>query len=296
VNLREIKLHQPRTLAQALDLLAKLERARLLAGGTDLLVDLKEGLTRPENLVSLNVIDELKGIEVREGRIRIGALTTPQELAAHPLILEHIPALADAARSMASPQVRSAATVGGNIASAVPSADLPPSLIAAEAAVQLVCPVSRREIALADFFKGPRKTDCGAEEVLVSVFVPIPPPETGMAYQKFVPREANALALVSVAARLTLENQRIVKAWIVLGAVAPTPLLASRASARLNGEIPSEALFAEAAALAAKESKPISDVRSSLWFRTEILPILTQRALSEALCRAQGKTSAGNSR
>ena len=296
MNLSGIKLHRPQTLAEALELLAKLESARLLAGGTDLLVDLKEGIRRAENLISLNAIEELKGIEVREGRIRIGALTTPQELASHPLTRQHIPALADAARSMASPQVRSMATVGGNIASAVPSADLPPALMTADAAVQLVCSVSPREMALADFFKGPRETVCGAGEVLASVFVPVPAPETGMAYKKFVPREANALAVASVAARLTLENRRIVKGLIVLGAVAPTPLLASRASARLHGEIPSEALFAEAAALAAEESRPISDVRSSLWFRTEILPVLTQRALSEALHRAQGKTSADISR
>jgi len=296
VNLSGIKLHRPQTLAEALELLARLERARLLAGGTDLLVDLKEGIRRAENLISLNAIEELKGIEVREGRIRIGALTTPQELASHPLTRQHIPALAEAAQSMASPQVRSMATVGGNIASAVPSADLPPSLMTAEAAVQLVCSVSPREMALADFFKGPRETVCGAGEVLALVFVPVPAPETGMAYKKFVPREANALAVASVAARLTLDNRRIVKGLIVLGAVAPTPLPASRASARLHGEIPSEALFAEAAALAAEESRPISDVRSSLWFRTEILPVLTQRALSEALHRAQGKTSADISR
>jgi CO/xanthine dehydrogenase FAD-binding subunit len=287
VRLSEIKLFQPRTLTEALELLAKLERPRLLAGGTDLLVDLKEGLTQVKNLISLNAVDELKGIEESEGRIRIGALSTPHELAIHPLILRHLPSLSEAAGCMASPQVRSMATIGGNIASAVPSADLPPSLITADAVVELVCSDSPREMVLADFFKGPRETVCGAGEVLASVFIPVPPPETGMSYQRFVPREANALAVASVAARITLEKQRIVRAWIVLGAVAPIPLLASRASALLQGEMPSETLIAEASTLAAEESRPISDVRASLWFRTEILPVLARRALSEALFRAR---------
>jgi carbon-monoxide dehydrogenase medium subunit len=291
VALSDVRLHTPQALSEALALLSELSNARLLAGGTDLLVDVKEGLTEAENLISLQGIDELRGIEIAEERIRIGALTTPKELASHPLILEHLPALSDAARSMASPQIRSLATLGGNIASAVPSADLPPPLIAAEATVQLVCSDSPREIPLGDFFSGPRVTVCGAGEILTAIFIPLPSGASGVAYEKFVPREANALAVASVAASLTLEDNMISKAAIVLGAVAPTPMLASRASGLLCGKPPSDDVLAQASKQAATESKPISDVRGSLWFRTELLPVLTRRALDRALERAQNKIS-----
>ncbi|MBN1222840.1 MAG: xanthine dehydrogenase family protein subunit M [Candidatus Aminicenantes bacterium] len=293
MRLAGIKLHRPHTLAEAFELLATLDESRLLAGGTDLLVEIKEGLVHPKNLISLDAVEELRGIEKQGDRLRIGSLTTPRELASHPLVKLHLPALADAARSMASPQIRSMATVGGNIASAVPSADLPPSLMAAEAAVQLVCSDSPREIALSDFFKGPRETVCGAGEVLTSVFVPIPSPNTGTAYEKFVPREANALAVASAAVRLTLKDQKIAKGIITLGAVAPTPLLACEASALLSGKRPSEELFSQAATKAAEESRPISDVRASLWFRTEVLHVLVHKALSRALYRAQNKSEKG---
>jgi carbon-monoxide dehydrogenase medium subunit len=291
VALADVRLHTPQTLTEALALLSELTSVRLLAGGTDLLVDLKEGLAQSENLISLQRIDELRGIEIVENRIRIGALTTPKELASHPLIRKHLPALADAAKSMASPQIRSLATIGGNIAGAVPSADLPPTLMAADAAVQLVCSDSPREISLIDFFAGPRLTVCGAGEILTSIFIPVPSPETGVAYEKFVQREANSLAVASVAARLTLKDNVIEKAAIVLGAVAPTPLLATEASAKLEGKSLSDDILDQASNLAAAESKPISDVRGSLWFRTELLPVLTRRALARALERAQGEIS-----
>jgi carbon-monoxide dehydrogenase medium subunit len=273
--------------------MGELPSARLIAGGTDILVDLKEDLAQAKNLIALQGIDELRGVDRVDRQIRIGALTRPSELATHPIILEHLPALSDAARSMASPQIRSMATIGGNIASAVPSADLPPSLMAAEASVRLVCSDSPREVSLGDFFTGPRETVCGAGEILTAVIIPVPAPSTGGAYEKFVSREANALAVASVAARLTLEDNRIVEAVIVLGAVAPKPLLASQASAHLQGQHPTEDLFAQASQQAAEESKPISDVRGSRWFRTEILPVLTRRALVRALERAQMNSSKG---
>jgi carbon-monoxide dehydrogenase medium subunit len=272
-------------------MMGELTSVRPLAGGTDLLVDLKEGLTQAKNLISLQGVNDLRGIEVAENRIRIGALTTPREIASHPLILEHLPALSDAAGSMASPQIRSLATIGGNIASAVPSADLPPSLMAAEATVKLVCSDSPREIPLCDFFTGPRVTVCGAGEILTAVFITFPSGASGVAYEKFVSREANALAVASVAASLTLEDSMISKAAIVLGAVAPTPLLASRASGLLCGKPPSDDVLVQASKQAAAESNPISDVRGSLWFRNELIPVLTRRALARALERAQNKTS-----
>jgi carbon-monoxide dehydrogenase medium subunit len=289
MSLSDIRLHRPRSIAEAVKLLGKLGDVRLLAGGTDLLVDIKQDLIQVKNLISLQEIKELRGIIEEQARIRIGAMVTPYEILSSNLINRHIPALADAARSMAAAQIRSVATVGGNIASAVPSADLPPMLIAADASVILDCNAPR-EIDLSEFFTGPRATVCGTGEVLTSVYLPLPPRNTGFSYKKLTLREANALAVVGIASRITLSERTIKKAAIVLGAVAPTPLLAEKASDFLIGKKPSETVFEKAAALAKEEGKPISDVRSSAWYRRELIKVLSRRALDEALALAQAQT------
>ncbi|MCK4556728.1 MAG: FAD binding domain-containing protein, partial [Candidatus Aminicenantes bacterium] len=148
MHLSEIRIHTPRTIAEAVKLLSALKDARIMAGGTDLLVDIKQGLVKAREVISLQNIEELKGIEKTGNRIRIGAVSTSQNILSSAIINQHIPALAEAAGSMASVQIRNLATVGGNIASAVPSADLPPTLIAADAAVELQCAESSREILL----------------------------------------------------------------------------------------------------------------------------------------------------
>ncbi len=294
MSLYEARFHTPQTLNEALRLLAELEQARILAGGTDLLVDLKQGLVRARNLISLQEIKELKDITEEKNRIRIGAMVTAQDLICNPLINRSLPALVDAARSMASYQIRSMATIGGNISSAVPSADLPPSLMAAEARVELHCLDSSREVLLSSFFSGPRETVCGEGEVLTFIHFPLLPPKTGVSYQKLALREANSLAVASVAARLTIANGKITGAAVVLGAVAPTPVLAMKTSRFLVGKEPSESLFARVAQMAKEECHPISDIRGSLWFRKELVEVLTRRALAEASERAQRKSEKGN--
>lgn len=285
-----MRFHAPRTAEEAVRLLSDLKGARVLAGGTDLLVDLKQGLIDVKDVVSLQCIEELKGISKDKNRIRIGALSTPQEILSSSLIRQYFPALSEAAQSMASIQIRTLATIGGNISSAVPSADLPPSLIAADAAVEILCAELSREVLLSDFFTGPRKTVCRTKELLVSVFVPFPSSSTGISYKKCTPREANSLAVASVASRLTLKSGKIKKAAVVLGAVAPTPVLASKASAHLQGKAPSSEVFEEAAAMAKEEGKPISDIRGSAWYRKELIHVLTRRSLSEAFERAQSQS------
>jgi len=284
------EIYTPRTLAEAFKLVVKLKEALIVAGGTDLLVDLKQGLIEAEALISLQNIKELKKIQKKDQKICLGAMVTPQEILSHPLIKQHFPALAEAARSMASTQIRSMATIGGNIASAVPSADLPPPLIAAEAGVELQCTESFREVNLLEFFTGPRLTICREEELLTSILIPIPPSKAGISFLKFSLREANALAVASVASRITLEKEVISKAIIVLGAVAPTPLLALKASESLEGKKPSPSLFEKAASTAKDEAKPISDIRGSVWYRKELIQVLTRRCLTESLKRAQGES------
>ena len=287
MSLLNSNLHEPHSMADALKLLRELEDTRILAGGTDLLVDLKEGLVETKHLISLHKIEELKGIKTRDDQIRIGALVTPNELASNSLIQKYLPALSEASGSMASKQIRSMATIGGNIVSAVPSADLPPCLIAADASVLLVCSEDTREVALLEFFRGPRLSICREEEILTEILIPIPEGKTGISYQKVMLRNANALAVASVAAKITLNNGKIEKAAVVLGAVAPTPVLALEASSCLQGEVPSDSLFHKAALIAKDESSPITDIRGSIWYRKQIVGVLTQRALKEALSRAQ---------
>lgn len=286
--LSEIIFHAPSTIPEVLKLLRELDDAYLLAGGTDLLVDIKEGLIQAQHLISLEKIKELKGIEKKDGKIRIGAMTTLQEVISSPIITHYLPALAEAARSMACTQIRHLATAGGNISSGVPSADLPPPLIAAEASLRLECEESTREVSLLEFFRGPRVTVCQEEELLTSIYVPLPLPETGMSFKKFSRREANALAVASVASQVSLSKRKITKASIVLGAVAPTPVLASKASESLIGYNPSQDLFEKAASLAKEEGSPISDIRGPAWYRKELIYVLAQRSLSESLARAQG--------
>lgn len=288
-----IRFHTPQTLAEALKLLEELRDARIAAGGTDIFVDIKQGLIEVKDIIFLQKLEELKGIKKKNKKIRIGALVSSQEIISSSLIKEDLPALAEAAQSMASPQIRSMATIGGNIASAVPSADLPPPLIAAEAIVELRSLESSREVPLSEFFLGPRETICKKGDLLISVFFPLPPPSTGISFQKFALREANALAVASAASRLTLKNGSITKASIVLGAVAPTPVLASKASTFLIGKEPLDKIFEKAALFAQEEAKPISDIRGSLWFRKELIHVLTRRTLAEALRRAQGKSRRG---
>jgi CO/xanthine dehydrogenase FAD-binding subunit len=261
MSIADVRLHSPRSVTEAIGLLQEMEKARVMAGGTDLVVDIKQGLTSVEDIISLQRIREMGGIEETGRGIRIGALVTVQEIISDSLVNRYVPALADAARSIASPQIRSVATIGGNISSAVPSADLPPSLIAAGATVELRCSTSSREVLLSEFFVGPRETVCEAAELLVSVLIPF-------------------------------EERVIGGGAIVLGAVAPRPVLASMASEFLRGKEPSQAAFAEAALIAREEGEPISDIRGSVWFRKELIQTLTRRSLMEALGRCQGTPEA----
>ncbi|MBU0755509.1 MAG: FAD binding domain-containing protein [Planctomycetes bacterium] len=287
MRIKELEYHAPESLAQASVLLNSLgSDVRVIAGGTDVLADLKLGLITTGNLVSLASIDELKKIEMKKDGLWIGAMTTPNRIAASEIIQDAFTALADAGASMAGNQIRNLATLGGNICNAVPSADLPPSLLAAEAELLLATHNGERRLPVADFFLGPRKTAIRVGEILAAVFVPAMPKGTGTAYKKFQLRGASALAVVGAAARLTIKGGRIEKARIAIGAAAPTPMLCKEAGRSLEGKAPTDKNFEEAGRLAAKEVKPISDLRGSEEYRRDLTGVMTVRALKSALERA----------
>jgi CO/xanthine dehydrogenase FAD-binding subunit len=290
VLLTDIEFHEANTLKEASECMARYApNARLMAGGTDLLVDLKTGRIGANHVVSLNRIAALRGLVTTNGSLRMGALTTPHQLWASTTIWERFPAILDAVRDMAVPQIRNMATVGGNIASAVPSGDLPPILIVLKASVILWSSSGEREVPLEDFFLGPRKTVRRDEEILTEIHLPYPPPRFGAAYVPFALREANGCSVAAVAASLLLDQKGIIQdARVCLGAVAPIPMLVKAAKAALVGKVADQAAFLRAAEEAMKISRPISDIRSSAVYRQELVGVLTRRALDSARQRALG--------
>jgi carbon-monoxide dehydrogenase medium subunit len=226
-------------------------------------------------------------VSAASGGIRIGALTTISDLATSPLVRERFPAILDATKDMGGPQIRNMATVGGNIANAVPSADLPPALISLCARATLWSRGGERKIALEEFFVGPRQTVRRVDEILTEVFVPDPPARFGAAYERFSLREANALAVAAVAASVRLSERGVVEeARICLGAVAPVPQLVAAAAKSVTGTSLDEAALGRAAAAAMEACAPISDVRGAAEFRRELVGVLSRRALITARERA----------
>jgi CO/xanthine dehydrogenase FAD-binding subunit len=280
--------HRPASLAEACALGRDLGRdAAFLAGGTELVPDYHRGAEAARHLIALDTIEELRGIRAEAGHLRIGALVTVAQVAGSPLVRDWCPVLAEAARAIGSPQVRSRATIGGNFCRAVPCADTPPAAVVAAARVRLASPAGWRDMEVEKFFLGPRQTVLAPGEVLVEILVPVQPRPSGASYQRFARRRGPALAVAAVAARLHLADGRVAGARIALGAVAPVPLLATRAAAVLEGEPATTELFAVAAAVSAEEALPISDLRGSVAFRRELVTVLARRALAEAASRAR---------
>ncbi len=290
MRLEDFQFHAPGKLAEATHLLSVLEgTARVVAGGTDLLADMKQGRLGAAHVVSIAGIPELRGIEDRENVLRIGPLETPNRIAASDAVLRRIRGLADAAGVMAGYQVRNLATIGGNLASAVPSGDLPPALLVAGAVVELTAHDGIRTVSLADFFLGPRKTGLGPDEILTAVIVPHLPAGSGVAYEKFQLRDASALAVVGVAARLTIADGVIATARLAVGAAAPTPVLIPEVAELLEGKPPGAEVFAAAARIASEEVKPISDLRGSAAYRRDLVRVLAGRALTRAEGRCRNE-------
>ncbi len=289
MKLRRFEYHAPADLESACRLLAEHpDSAAVLAGGTDLLVDLKEGALRREHLVSLKEIEAVRGIDYdRESGLSIGAAVTHNEVARSETVRRLYPGLAEAARSVAGAQVRNRGTIGGNICSAVSSADVPPILLALDAEFRIVGADGERLLPASSFFLGPRRTALRRGEILAAIHLTPPAEGTGTCYRKFALRDASALAVAGAAAAVVMDGGRCLEGRIALGAVAPTPMLAAKASGLLRGVEVDETLARKVGAVAREECKPISDIRGSAEFRRELVEELTRRALLEAVERAK---------
>jgi aerobic carbon-monoxide dehydrogenase medium subunit len=293
----------PTTLAEASGLLLahrndRGDAASLMAGGTDLLVEIKEQLRRPRLVVDLKRIPGLDTLAIdADGALRFGALVTSRRLETDARVRESWPGLHQAVIELGSIQVRHRATVVGNICRASPSADTLPPLIADGAALHLHGPAGDREVAIEDFFAGPGRTVLKPGEIVLQVRVPALPQRAGRAYLKHGRRKAMELATVGVATNLTLDAEgRVAEVRIALGAVAATPMRARTAERALQGERPTEALLAQVGELAMQQSRPISNVRASASYRREMVGVLTRRALQQSIDRALGTPLAKVSR
>jgi aerobic carbon-monoxide dehydrogenase medium subunit len=279
--MRRFEYFEPRSLDEAVSLLARYEgRAQPLAGGTDLLVEIKEQLRRADCVVNIKKIPGFQPLsfDLKDG-LRIGALVTAREIETSPVVLEKYPALAQSARELGSIQVRNRATIVGNVCRASPSADTLPPLIADGASVKLFGRNGECTVLLEEFFVGPGTTSLKPDELVTEIVVPPPPPCTGKVYIKHGRRKAMELATVGVAVTLTIGAD----VRIVLGAVAPTPIRARQAEAVLRGQTLNEKLIEQAADAAVLESRPISNVRASAEYRREMVGVLTRRAIEQAL-------------
>ncbi|MCL6430988.1 MAG: xanthine dehydrogenase family protein subunit M [Anaerolineae bacterium] len=290
--MKPFQYRAPTLLGEALSLLASAgQRARALAGGTDLLVQMRRGLINADLIVDVKKVFELNRLDFDPSDgLTIGAAVPLCRICESPEVAQHYPGLVDALSIIGSVAVRSRATVGGNLCNAAPSADSIPALIVHGAVCTVASREGTRQVPVARFCTGPGQTVLGPGELLVSVRVPPPRPRSGARYLRFTPRYEMDIAVVGVAAWLELSEglTTIANARIALGAVAPTPLLAVEAGASLVGRTPSAAAFAEAAALAQSIGAPISDVRGTAAQRRHLVGILTRRALEGALQRARG--------
>lgn len=308
--LHEFDYERPGNLDAALALLARYgDKARVIAGGTDLVIGMKyrsilqladagrfaaasraPKVIRPKVVVSLSGLPELSGISVGDQSVRIGATTTMTRIAQCSDIPAALKALVGAAAAMGSPLIRNRATIGGNLVHARPAADTAVASITLGATLELVSARAVRTVSVDRFFTGPGETVKADDELLAAIRVPHGPNE-GSAYYRQGTRRQLEIALASAAAWVRLDGVagRVTDARIGLGAVGPTPMLASEAAGMLVGEQPDPRRLSMVAARARKEIKAIDDYRGTAAYRVEVVEVLVRRALESAVARAQGR-------
>lgn len=282
---------EPITINEALALLAKHgAEAKVIAGGTDVMVDIKYK-EEPGCLINIKKIPGLSAIRENGGSLRIGALTTIRDLETSGLVRDKLPVLWEASHQFASLQIRNTATIGGNICRASPSGETLTPLLVLDAKAKIAFSDGEKTEPFASFFQGPGKSSVGSKGLLTEIDVPYPARGSRGVYLKHAVRGAMDIAMVGVAVLITPDAAKnsLQDVRIGLGAVAPTPLRASKTESLLRGKPLTVALLKEAAAMAASESSPISDQRSSAEYRRWIVEALTRRGLEQTWKAATGK-------
>jgi xanthine dehydrogenase FAD-binding subunit len=283
-TVKDVEFLAPSTLQEALDLLADCgERAKVVAGGTDAVVELHRHAEAPEYLLYLGKIPGLSYVREDSGGLKIGALTTITDLAESPLVQRKCSVLAQAAGKIGGPAIRNVATVGGNLAKASPAADSAVALSALDAELKLASQRGERIIPLSEFAIGPGKTALAKDELLIEINVPPRAEGSSGCFLKFGQREAMFIAMVNTAVDLSLDGEVCQEARIALGAVAPTVIRARKTEDLLRGKRLDQTTILAAAEMVAGEISPIGDGRATAWYRSELSQILVRRAISAAL-------------
>lgn len=273
---------EPKTIDEAVSLLNKYDgRARLISGGTDLMVKMKNKVIKPDYIIELENIPRLDYIKLnKKNGLAIGALTRISSIENSPAVKKSYPLLAYAAGKLGSMAIRNMATIGGNICNAAPSAEMAPALLCLGGRVKIVGPEGEYVASVEEFFAGPGKTVLGRGEILVEIQVPPPAPDAKAIYFKHSPRGGSDLAIAGVAVVADMDGNTVKDVKIALGAVAPTPIRAMKAEKVIRGKNLTDALINKCARTAAEETCCISDVRASAEYRREMVEVFTRRALA----------------
>lgn len=279
----------PDTLSDALGLLNQYgQKAKVLAGGTDLVPEMKWGEHKPAYVISLGRISGLSDIDYDEkSGLKLGTLCKITQIEKSKVIKKHYPILAQAASLLASMEIRNRATVGGNLCTASPSADMPPSLLALETKAVIASTEGERVLPIEDFFIGPKQTILDHHEILVRLEVPPIKPNTAGEYIKFGRRRAMEIAMIGVAALLTIDTKdnQCIDSKLAFATAAPTPIRAKKAEGQLVGKKLDADIIEKAAQIASEETSPRSSWRTTEEYRRDLIPVLTSRAIQTALSR-----------
>jgi carbon-monoxide dehydrogenase medium subunit len=282
-----MKYHAPQTLSEAVSLVATAEQPKILAGGTDLLVQMRSGNQQPGTLIDIKHIPETRAITLNGEELVVGAAVTGAELNEHEARLLW-PGVAEAFDLIGSTQIQGRASLGGNLCNASPAADTVPALIAAGAVVRIIGPNGERELPVEDVSAGPGLTHLQAGELVVSFRFPIRNPRAGDAYLRFIPRTEMDIAVVGVGINLSLDQNGVCNfARVGLGAVAPTALLVESAAEALVGTTIDDAALTRLANAVSDACRPINDKRGTIEFRTQVAGVLAKRTALIALERAK---------
>ena len=284
-----MRYESPTTVEEAVALLADgVDDVRVLAGGTDLLVQLRAGMVSPELIVDIKNIRETREIAPEDGGYRLGAAASGAELGEHRVLKATWPGVVEAVELIGSTQIQGRASMGGNLCNASPAADSVPALIAADAVCRLAGPGGQRDVPVEEICTGPGKTSLARGEFVVSFFLPARPPRSGDAYLRFIPRTEMDIAVVGAGVSLSLDESGVcTRARVALGAVAPTALLVSEAGAALEGTKVEESDLQAMAAAASAACRPVDDKRGTIEYRTKVAGVLARRACAIALDRAR---------
>ena len=310
--MKSFEYHKPRTIKEAIELMGSLDNAKYIAGGTDVMVLVRQKKLSPANVISLRNIGDLSYIDTKDG-LKIGSGVTHSEIVKNEFIGKRYSALTDATGNIGSKQIRNVATVGGNICNAAPSADTACPLLVLDASVVVAGKNGEREIPIDDFFLGPNKVALDKGEIVKGFHMPNFGENTGSAYIKHTRRKAMDLPMLGIAARVTiniegseigckdafctidsisnilkkLEDEKLVceDVRIAMGVVAPRPVRAKKAESALKGKVISEALFSEIGEIAASEAQPRDSIRGEAWYRRGMIKVLTKRAILKSIDR-----------